>query len=56
MFEIHRRVCALALTAIVVAPAMATDVAGDPIVSVPGRMVCQSRPVTIDDKSIDAKL
>lgn len=34
----------------------ATDVSGDPIVAAPGRQICQSRPVTIADKQVDAKL
>lgn len=35
---------------------MAADVSGDPIVAVPGREVCQARPVAIADKDVDAKL
>ncbi len=35
---------------------VAADVSGDPIVAVPGREVCQERPVTIAGKQVDAKL
>jgi hypothetical protein len=56
MIEVCRCVFVLVIAALVTAPAMATDVTGEPIVSVPGRTVCQSRPVTIDGKSVDARL
>lgn len=56
MFTINQCVSLAVVGFVLSAPAMATEATGDPIASVPGRIVCQSRPVTIGEKSVDAKL
>ncbi|SDG96544.1 hypothetical protein SAMN04515659_3884 [Dyella sp. 333MFSha] len=56
MIQMKKQLVLLTIATAMSIPALAADTDGEPLTAVPGRTVCQARPVAIGGKQVDAKL